>query len=126
MYLFLATLGLQCFVQAFSVMEGGGYSSLQYAVFSWYGFACCRGWGADAQAEVIARGLLHGLGSCSHGLQRMGSVAVVHRLSCSAACGIFPDQGSNSCVPCIGRRIFNLLHHERSPHRGFNLHFPHG
>ena len=38
MYLFLAMLGLQCFVQAFFVMEGGGYSSLQYAVFSWYGF----------------------------------------------------------------------------------------
>ena len=55
-----------------------------------------------------------------------GSVAVVHRLSCSAACGIFPDQGSNSCVPCIGRRILNLLRHKRSPHCGFNLHFPHG
>ena len=25
------------------------------------------------------------------------SVVVAHRLSCSAACGIFPDQGSNPC-----------------------------
>ena len=24
-------------------------------------------------------------------------VVVVHRLSCSAACGIFPDQGRNPC-----------------------------
>jgi len=71
MYLFLAMLGLQCFVQAFFVMEGGGYSSLQYAVFSWYGFPCCRARAAGAQAEVIAHGLFHGLGSCSHGLQRM-------------------------------------------------------
>ena len=31
------------------------------------------------------------------GLQSAGSVVVVHGLSCSAACGIFPDQGSNSC-----------------------------
>ena len=31
------------------------------------------------------------------GLSSTGSVAVVHRLSCSAACGIFPDQGLNLC-----------------------------
>ena len=33
----------------------------------------------------------------THGLQSAGSVVVVHRLCCSAACGIFPDQGSNLC-----------------------------
>ena len=32
------------------------------------------------------------------GLQNMGSVAVVHWLSCSVACEIFPDQGSNPCL----------------------------
>ena len=26
-----------------------------------------------------------------------GSVAVVHKLNCPVACGIFPNQGSNSC-----------------------------
>ena len=31
---------------------------------------------------------------------------MAHGLSCSTACGIFPDQGSNPC-PCIGRRILN-------------------
>ena len=30
-------------------------------------------------------------------LQSTGSIVVVHRLSCSAACGIFLDQGSNPC-----------------------------
>ena len=30
-------------------------------------------------------------------LQRKGAGVVVHRLSCSVACGIFPDQGSNQC-----------------------------
>ena len=31
---------------------------------------------------------------------------MAHGLSCSAACGIFPDQGSNPC-PRIGRQILN-------------------
>ena len=33
----------------------------------------------------------------STGSRRTGSVVVAHGLSCSAACGIFPDQGSNPC-----------------------------
>ena len=35
------------------------------------------------------------------------SGAVVPGLGCSAACRIFPDQGSNLCPPCIGRQILN-------------------
>ena len=31
------------------------------------------------------------------GSRRTGSVAVAHGRSCSAACGILPDQGSNPC-----------------------------
>ena len=30
--------------------------------------------------------------------RRAGSVVVAHGPSCSAACGIFPDQGSNPCA----------------------------
>ena len=33
----------------------------------------------------------------STGSRRAGSVIVAHVPSCSAACGIFPDQGSNLC-----------------------------
>ena len=33
----------------------------------------------------------------STGSRRAGSVVVAHGPSCSAACGIFPDQGSNPC-----------------------------
>ena len=52
------------------------------------GFSCCRSTGS--------RG--NGLSICSsQAVGRRGSVAVVHRLSCSTACGIFPDQGSNPC-----------------------------
>ena len=34
----------------------------------------------------------------STGSRRAGSVIVAHGPSCSAACGIFPDQGSNLCA----------------------------
>ena len=33
----------------------------------------------------------------STGSRRTGSAVVAHGLSCSVACGIFPDQGSNPC-----------------------------
>ena len=34
-----------------------------------------------------------------------GSVIVVHGPSCSAVCGIFPDQGSNPCPPALAGRL---------------------
>ena len=34
----------------------------------------------------------------STGSRRAGSVIVAHGPSCSTACGIFPDQGSNPCL----------------------------
>ena len=40
-----------------------------------------------------------GSGDVTPRLLSTGSVAVVHRLSCSEACGIFLDQGSNPCRP---------------------------
>ena len=49
-----------------------------------------------------------GFSSC--GVQALGtraSVVVAHGLSCSTAYGIFLNEGSNLCVLCIGRRIFN-------------------
>ena len=37
-------------------------------------------------------------------VQHVGSEVVELLLSCSTACGIFPDQGLNLC-PCVGRQI---------------------
>ena len=48
------------------------------------GFSCCRARALGTQASVV----------------------VTHGLSCSAACGIFPDQ-ARTRVPCIGRQIPN-------------------
>ena len=50
----------------------------------------------------------------STGSRRAGSVAVAHGPSCSAACGIFPDQGSNPC-PLHWQADSQPLRHQGSP-----------
>ena len=74
-YLFLAVLGLH-FARGLSLVAASvGHSSSRCAGLS------------------LSRPLLlQGTGS-----RRAGSAAVAHGLSCSTACGIFPDQGSNPC-----------------------------
>ena len=67
------------------------------------GLCCCT------QAfSACGRGLLTVVASlvAEHRLCSAGSVVVVHRLNCLAACEIFPDQGQ-ACVPCIGRWVLN-------------------
>ena len=46
--------------------------------------------------------------------RRAGSVVVAHEPSCSAACGIFPDQGSNPC-PLHWQADSQQLSHQGSP-----------
>ena len=63
----------------------------------------------------------------STGSRRAGSVVVAHGPSCSAARGIFPDQGSNPCPlhwqadsqpPCHqGSPDINFMHHLESSYR---------
>ena len=53
----------------------------------------------------------------STGSRRAGSVIVPHGPSCSAACGILPDQGSNLC-PLHWQADSQPLRHQGSP-------FPH-
>ena len=49
-----------------------------------------------------------------------GSVVAAHGLSCSTACGIFPDRGSNLCL--LHRQVDSLpLSHQGSPHKFFFL-----
>ena len=73
--LFLAALGLRCCAQAFSSC---GERGLPFIVVH--------------RLLIVVASLV-----AQHGLYSAGSVVVVHGLSCSAACGIFPDQGSNPC-----------------------------
>ena len=82
-YLFLAVLGLR-FVRGLSlVAASGGHSSPRCGDRSSSRCACLS----------LSRPLpLRGTGS-----RRAGSAVVAHGPNCSVACGIFPDQGSNSC-----------------------------
>ena len=50
----------------------------------------------------------------STGSRRSGSAAVAHGPSCSVACGILPDQGSNPCPP-HRQADSQPLHHQGSP-----------
>ena len=50
----------------------------------------------------------------STGSRRAGSVVVAHGPSCSAACGILPDQGSNTC-PLHWQADSQPLRHQGSP-----------
>ena len=50
----------------------------------------------------------------STGSGRAGAVIVAHGPSCSAACGILPDQGSNPC-PLYWRADSQPLRHQGSP-----------
>ena len=68
------------------------------------GFSCCGAWALDVWASVVV----------ARGLQSTVSVVVVHGLSCSAACGILPDQGSNPC-PLHWQVDLQPLHHQGSP-----------
>ena len=87
MYLFLAALGLPCCMQA--PPSCGERGPLPAAVY-----------GPPTVAEPPAPAAEHGLQA--RGPQQLwhaGPAAVAHRLSCSVACGILPDQGSNLCPP---------------------------
>ena len=66
------------------VEASGGHSSSR-----------CRG---HSSSWCTGRSLSWPLLLRSTGSRHTGSVIVAHGPSCSAACGIFPDQGSNPCL----------------------------
>ena len=92
LFIFLAVLGLRFCARAFS--SCGKRGPLFIAVHG---------------PLTIAASLVGGTSS-----RRAGSVAVAHGPSCSAACGIFPDQGSNPC-PLHWQADSQPLHHQGSP-----------
>ena len=80
-------------VRGLSLVEAsGGHSSSRCAGLSLWGPLLLRGTGSR----------------CA------GSVVVAHGLSCSAACGIFPDQGSNP-RPLHWQADSQPLRHQGSP-----------
>ena len=61
------------------------------------GFSCCGAQALGTRASVVVARRLQSTGSVvvARRLWSTGSVVVAHGLSCSVACGIFPDQRLN-------------------------------
>ena len=70
--------------------------------------------GGHSSSRCMGLSLLWPLLLRSTGSRHAGSVVVAHGPSCSAACGIFPDQGSNPC-PLHWQADSQPLHHQGSP-----------
>ena len=102
-YLFLAAPGLHCFAWAFpSCCERGLL------------FVVCVGFSLRWLLLCSTSSIHLGFRSCSaHGLR-----SVVHRLSCSKACGVVPDLGSNLCS-LHWQADSLLLSHQGSPQQYF-------
>ena len=71
--------------------------------------------GGHSSSRCAGLSLSRPLSLRSTGSRRAGSVVVAHGLSCSAACGILPDQGSNPC-PLHWQADSQPLRHQRSPY----------
>ena len=95
-YLFMAVLGLRFCARAFLVAASGGHSSSRCADLS-------LSW------PLLLR---------STGSRCAGSIIVAHGPSCSAACGILPDQGLNPC-PLHWQADSQPLRHQGSPNLFF-------
>ena len=74
--------------------------------------------GGHSSSRCAGLSLLRPLFLQSTGSRRAGSVIVAHGPSCSTACGIFPDQGSNPC-PLHWQADSQPLRHQGSPGRSF-------
>ena len=70
--------------------------------------------GGHSSSRCAGLSLLWPLLLRSTSSRRAGSVVVAHGCSCSTACGIFPDQGSNPC-PLHWQADSQPLHHQGSP-----------
>ena len=70
--------------------------------------------GDHSSSRCAGLSLLRPLLLRSTGSRRAGSAAVAHGPSCSAACGILPDQGSNPC-PLHWQADSERLRHQGSP-----------
>ena len=82
----------------------GGYSSLRCTGFSLWWLLLLRSTGSRCA----------GFSSCGSRALECSSVVVAHGLRCSAACGIFPDQGLNPC-PLHWQVDSYPLRHQESP-----------
>ena len=90
------------------------YLWLCWVFVSVWGLSLVAASGGHSSSRCTVLSLSRPLLLRSTGSRRATSVIVVHRPSCSTACGIFPDQGSNPC-PLHWQADSQPLHHQGSP-----------
>ena len=98
------------------------YKFISFFIYFWlcWVFVSVRGLplvaasGGHSSSRCVGLSLSRPLLLWSTGSRRAGSVIVAHGPSCSAACGIFPDQGSDPC-PLHWQADSQPLHHQGSP-----------
>ena len=98
------------------------YFFLNFLIYLWlcWDFVSVRGLslvaasGGHSSLRCVGLSLSRPLLLRSTGSRRAGSVVVAHGPSCSAACGIFPDQGSNP-YPLHWQADSQPLRHQGSP-----------
>ena len=92
------------------------YFWLCWVFVSVWGLSPVAASGGHSSSQCAGLSLSRPLLLWSTGSRRAGSVVVAHGPSCSAACGIFPDQGSNPC-PLHWQADSQPLRHQGSPAR---------
>ena len=109
-----------------SFFWGGGGLIEFFFIFKFFYFWLCWVFVSVQGLSLVAASGGHSSSRCtglslsrplllrSTGSRRAGSVVVAHGSSCSAARGIFPDQGSNPC-PLHWQADSQPLRHQGSP-----------
>ena len=90
------------------------YFWLCWVFVSVWGLSLVAASGGHSSSRCAGLSLSRPLLLRSTGSRRTGSAVVAHGPSCSAACGIFPDQGSNPC-PLHWQVDSQPLRHQGSP-----------
>ena len=109
LFIFFLTFGFVClFVYLFI------YLWLCWVFVSVRGLSLVAASGGQSSSRCAGPSLSRPLLLRSTGSRRAGSVIVAHGPRCSAACGIFPDQGSNPC-PLHWQADSQPLRHQGSP-----------
>ena len=90
------------------------YFWLCWVFVSLWGLSLVVASGGHSSSQCAGLSLSRPLLLRSTGSRHTGSVIVAHGPSCSAACGIFPDQGSNLC-PLHWQADSQPLRHQGSP-----------
>ena len=111
LFFFFLTFNLFFYFILFYLFIFGCVGSL----FSMRGLPLVAASGGHSSSRCAGLSLSRPLLWRSTGSRRTGSVVVAHGRSCSAACGIFPDQGSNPC-PLHWQADSQPLCHQGSPH----------